>query len=254
MKRIFFYLSLLLSITTHGQVGIGTATPNSSAQLEVASTNKGFLPPRVALTATNGAGPITSPATGLLVYNTATAGSSPNNVAPGYYYNSGTTASPFWTSLDNGSTPTYIYTKKYTTQLIPSGTSTTVTDWGNYTVLNASEWNASTGVFTATKAGYYFISASITYAQSTTSSIGTEFNLQVAKYSSGVESYIATAWFFAETTSATFKPTGTAVGMVQLNVGDQLYIRAYQNSGSTQSTYSSGNNFIIQELPIKIQR
>lgn len=254
MQRIFFYIALILSIATQAQVGIGTATPNISAQLEVSSTNKGFLPPRVALTATNAAGPITSPATGLLVYNTATAGLSPNNVTPGYYYNSGSAASPIWTSLDNGSTPTYIYAKKSTTQSISSGTPTTVTDWSNYTVLNASEWNATTGVFTATKAGYYFISAAITYSQNTTSSIGNEFNLQVSKYSSGVESYVATAWFFAETTSSSFKPTGTTNGLVQLNVGDQLYIKAYQNSGSNQTIYTSGNTFIIQELPIKIQR
>jgi len=83
-----------------GSVGIGaTTTPDASAQLDVNSTSKGFLPPRVALTATNAAGPITSPATGLLVYNTATAGTSPNNVSPGYYYNSGTAASPVWSAV-----------------------------------------------------------------------------------------------------------------------------------------------------------
>ncbi|MBL0359227.1 MAG: DNRLRE domain-containing protein [Chitinophagaceae bacterium] len=67
-------------------VGIGTSTPDSSAQLDVSATNKGFLPPRVALTAINNAIPVTSPATGLLVFNTATSGSTPNNVKPGYYY------------------------------------------------------------------------------------------------------------------------------------------------------------------------
>ncbi|HMY43376.1 MAG TPA: hypothetical protein PKJ74_09435 [Chitinophagales bacterium] len=42
--------------------------------------------PNVALTATNAAAPVASPATSLLVYNTATAGTAPNNVTPGYYY------------------------------------------------------------------------------------------------------------------------------------------------------------------------
>jgi hypothetical protein len=72
------------------QVGIGTSIPNASAQLDVTSTTKGFLPPRVALTATNSTTPVTSPASGLLVYNTATAGTSPNNVTPGLYYYDGT--------------------------------------------------------------------------------------------------------------------------------------------------------------------
>ncbi len=83
-----------------GTVGVGASSSlNASAQLDVNSSNKGFLPPRVALSSTTSASPITSPATGLLVYNTATSGSSPNNVVPGYYYNSGTTSSPAWKRL-----------------------------------------------------------------------------------------------------------------------------------------------------------
>ncbi|MCF8465754.1 MAG: hypothetical protein K9G41_12980 [Flavobacteriales bacterium] len=39
----------------------------------------------MALTATNAVGPIATPANGLMVYNTATAGVAPNNVTPGYY-------------------------------------------------------------------------------------------------------------------------------------------------------------------------
>mgnify|MGYP006911039213 FL=1 len=71
------------------QTGIGTATPNASAKLEVYATNKGFLPPRVSLTGSTDVSTIASPATGLLIYNTATAGTSPNNVVPGFYYYDG---------------------------------------------------------------------------------------------------------------------------------------------------------------------
>lgn len=103
MAMIRFTLLILLGVAltnpSRAQVGIGTTNPNASAQLDVNSSNKGFLPPRVALTSMDAAGPITSPATGLLVYNTATAGTSPNNVVPGYYYNSGTEASPSWKRL-----------------------------------------------------------------------------------------------------------------------------------------------------------
>lgn len=69
-------------------VGINStgSTPDASAMLDISATNKGLLIPRVALTSTNTAGPITSPTTSLLVYNTATAGTVPNNVIPGYYY------------------------------------------------------------------------------------------------------------------------------------------------------------------------
>ncbi|PJB15905.1 MAG: hypothetical protein CO118_01785 [Flavobacteriales bacterium CG_4_9_14_3_um_filter_32_8] len=80
---------LLATISLNAQnIGINAtgAVPAASAGLDVDFTNKGFLAPRVALTALNAAGPIAAPATSLLVYNTATAGVSPNNVTPGYYY------------------------------------------------------------------------------------------------------------------------------------------------------------------------
>jgi len=75
-------------LSTAQSVGISSAviTPDASSMLEIQATNKGLLIPRVALTATNAAGPITSPATSLMVYNNATAGTAPNNVTPGYYY------------------------------------------------------------------------------------------------------------------------------------------------------------------------
>jgi hypothetical protein len=81
--------------------------------LDIVSTDKGLLIPRVALTTLNAAGPITTPLTSLLVYNTATAGVSPNNVIPGYYYWDGTkwvafagSGSKNWALLGNaGTTP-----------------------------------------------------------------------------------------------------------------------------------------------------
>ncbi len=80
---------LLSPLMVAAQVGIGTTSPDASAKLQVDATTQGLLPPRVSLTATNATTPVTSPATGLLVYNIATAGTSPNNVTPGYYYYSG---------------------------------------------------------------------------------------------------------------------------------------------------------------------
>jgi len=76
-----FYLS---PFTCYAQVAINTtgANPDASAGLDVSFTNKGLLIPRVALTQTTSASPITSPATSLMVYNTATV----NDVTPGYYY------------------------------------------------------------------------------------------------------------------------------------------------------------------------
>jgi hypothetical protein len=94
MKRSPFLIAILLLVTNvlFAQVSINTtgAPPDASAGLDVSFTNKGFLPPRVALTAINSALPVTAPAVGLLVYNTAVAGTSPNNVTAGYYCWNGT--------------------------------------------------------------------------------------------------------------------------------------------------------------------
>ena len=52
----------------NAQVGIGTTSPDPSAQLELQSTEKGFLPPR--LTNAQRDDNIVNPAEGLLIYNT----------------------------------------------------------------------------------------------------------------------------------------------------------------------------------------
>lgn len=61
-------------VTSIGSVGIGTTTPDNSAKLDVTATNKGALLPRIPLTSATDQTTIPSPAIGLLVYNTGTAG------------------------------------------------------------------------------------------------------------------------------------------------------------------------------------
>ncbi|MBV5281082.1 MAG: hypothetical protein JZU53_01475 [Paludibacter sp.] len=78
---LFFLISSLA--TTFAQQGFGTNTPDPSAVVDMTATNKGVLIPRVALTATTAAAPITAPAQGLMVYNTTT---TVPGLPPGYYY------------------------------------------------------------------------------------------------------------------------------------------------------------------------
>jgi hypothetical protein len=58
-----------LRITSAGDVGIGTTSPNAAARLDVTSTTSGFLPPRMTTTQRDAIG---SPPNGLLLYNTTT--------------------------------------------------------------------------------------------------------------------------------------------------------------------------------------
>jgi len=70
MKKIvtFFSLFLLAGISVFAQMGINAdnSAPDNSAMLDVKSTSKGFLPPRMTTTQRD---LISSPATGLTIYN-----------------------------------------------------------------------------------------------------------------------------------------------------------------------------------------
>src|ERR1051326_4946719 len=76
--------------TTTDPVVIGSSTPAASAVLDVQSTTKGVLDPRVTTTQRNA---IASPATSLRVFNTTT-----NQ----FEFNSGSPASPVWSPLASG--------------------------------------------------------------------------------------------------------------------------------------------------------
>jgi hypothetical protein len=95
MKSILITFSILLltNFVFSQNVGIGIATPDASAKLHVSSTSSGLLIPNVTLTDVSVAAPITSPATGLLVWNTNV--SVTGGTGSGYYYWNGVS----WTKL-----------------------------------------------------------------------------------------------------------------------------------------------------------
>lgn len=100
-KKMLVFTALLFSgfhtlrIQAQGlSVNTSGASAHASAMLDVSSSNKGILIPRIALTGVNDNATIPGPATGLLIYNLTLAG----ELTPGYYYWNGTA----WTRLLNG--------------------------------------------------------------------------------------------------------------------------------------------------------
>ena len=93
MKKIstlFFFVLIVFIAKAQQNVGIGTTSPHASAALDISSSNKGLLAPRVTM-----ANRPSSPATGLLIYQT--------DNTPGYYYFDGSS----WVRLSiNGITGT----------------------------------------------------------------------------------------------------------------------------------------------------
>lgn len=70
MKQKFILLSALAGLactTARAQVGIGTATPNTTSALDIQSTTRGLLIPRMTATQRTA---ISTPAQGLMVYQT----------------------------------------------------------------------------------------------------------------------------------------------------------------------------------------
>lgn len=158
----------LAFFTGNAQTGIGTTTPSPSAKLEVASSNQGFLPPRIALTATNAASPVTSPATGLLVYNTATTGTPPNNVAPGYYY---------W----NGSAWVAVLSTITTSSISGNGTTTTLTNFG----AEVNTQSGTTYTLTATDNGKIISCTSNSAVTITVPALTSGFNCLIVQRGTG---------------------------------------------------------------------
>lgn len=89
MKKLLVILAVIItfSLSVNAQVGVGIASPDGSAMLDVTSTTKGLLTPR--MTATQ-RGAISNPATGLIVYQT--------DGITGFYYYTGIA----WKVLING--------------------------------------------------------------------------------------------------------------------------------------------------------
>ncbi|MBL7746369.1 MAG: hypothetical protein JNM19_02980, partial [Chitinophagaceae bacterium] len=94
MKKNLFHsiiisAALITSISVQAQnVGIGTTTPAFSAALDISSTDKGLLIPRLSAAQKLA---IDTPVIGLLIYQT--------DAAPGFYFYNGTG----WTNISNGS-------------------------------------------------------------------------------------------------------------------------------------------------------
>jgi hypothetical protein len=113
MNKIIIVLGLfLISGMSLGQVKIGAnaTTVNPNSLLELESSTKGVLMPRLALTSTTSFAPLTAHVAGMTVYNTTNNA----NVTPGLYYNDGTA----WVKIATPPAPISVVTVTSSSYLI----------------------------------------------------------------------------------------------------------------------------------------
>jgi hypothetical protein len=147
-----------------------------------------------------------------------------------------------------GSQATYLTVSKNSVTQSITSTAARLTNWDTpVTNINAGEWNSTTGIFTATKAGVYQVAASI---QLGNTAVTTASSLGCLIYKNS--SYAVASIAVSPVSASIFPPPAACTGIVSLAIGDTISI--FGNSVSTGNTHTFGNNLTIQELPTKLQR
>jgi hypothetical protein len=198
---IKFFTVVFIQLTvshSFAQTGIGTTTPNASAKLEIASTDKGLLIPRMTKTQRE-AITLSSAANGLMVYQT-------DDLA-GFYVNTSTTTTVAWTRVNSNWTR--------------SGTDISYTSGNVSTTGNLTGGNTST----STISGFGANVATISGAYSLTASDNGKI----------IQSTSASA---ITVTIPTGLPTGFNCTIVQMGAGQITFSGTYVNRGGFTKTAS----------------
>ncbi|WP_414847221.1 hypothetical protein [Chryseobacterium sp. IT-36CA2] len=173
MKKSYILLLLIITQTIYAQVAIGKTTVNSSAALDVASTTKGVLLPRVdIIDVLSNTSPVNNPSDGLVVYNKG------NSISPGVYI----WKNNMWNLLsDTYNLVSYMMLQRTTDYTIlgslANGTYKNFNDAAFTVVSNdiGASYNTSTGVVTLPGNSGYLINVCLnvrTALENTTGGIG----------------------------------------------------------------------------------
>lgn len=197
MKKDILSVSLLVAVfflsTTNlvAQVGIGTNSPHTQAVLDVSSTSKAFILPRLSTSQRDLS--ITSPVAGMLIYNTTT------GKFQGY---AGSGASATISSSSASGTGTYVsndYRVAQTFQVSQSTSSFTVSFWVEQLYNSFTTGDVTFEVYQGTPGG----STTLLNTQTTTVTSTGQKTMTIT----GVSLSTATTYFFLIKPTTTF-PTG----------------------------------------------
>ena len=156
-------ITLLATSAAYAQnnVGINTTAPDPSAALDITSTDKGVLIPRMIQTQRDA---ITNPAPALMIYQT--------DGTKGFYYNSGAAAAPVWSAVGGSGSAgasfelwvtktaaeaqTMLFGTNYT---LPNAITFSNTNSPNALLTGGNTWDGAAGKFTCgtTGVGLYWV-------------------------------------------------------------------------------------------------
>lgn len=218
MKNFLLFAGLLFICTAQAQVGIGTTSPEASSILDITSTTKGLLIPRMTQSDRTA---IASPVAGLMVYQT--------DAPAGFYYHNGTT----WNTV-GGSTATLHFNGTVSSSVPFAGGSISVVNYNSAVTNVGTQMNTANGSFTAAATGVYNISASGHFSGGGARFLIIRVNsIDVFTGSSGVGNAAFPASY------GTTASTASVSAMYPLTAGDIVQIVLVNNSTAT-SNYPTG--------------
>ncbi|WP_420154846.1 hypothetical protein [Siphonobacter sp.] len=218
MKIFTALVFCLIANTAFSQIGIGTQTPHPSAQLEVNSTNKGILIPRVTQANRPGSPGQPEAVNGLMIYQT--------DVDPGFYTFNGSA----WDKMVSKSeipSSTYFYgVNGYTRYFVLEPI---VPKMMNFPAINSSadfEVNEDKTIFTVKKAGNYLVNF---YISAKSESLENRYGYQAALF---VDPY-PSSQAYVRSSDLDYKVQSTSI--IRLKEGDKvgLYVAQYNQQTIT---------------------
>lgn len=204
--------SIKMTILPEGNVGIGTEVPNASAILDLSSSSKGFLAPRMTTAQRDS---ISSPAQGLFIFNTTTD-------TLNYFDGSS------WNAINELPTSAFAVYDGSTLN-IPAGTCTIV-PFASESFDKNDEF--SSGRFKPKQAGYYHLSSSIRYHGGITT--GTQIGVRIVKNGNFAGANAIPNFQGYGTANSSTSPSVHASGVMYFNgTTDYVEVCGLHNSAST---------------------
>ena len=225
MKKVIISIVLVsvFAIKATAQTGIGTTIPDASAKLDISSTSKGFLVPRITSTQRTA---ISLPANGLMFYK--------KDGVIGFYVNTGTSASPTWLRLNtdwtkSGNDISFTTGNISTTGNLTGGNTASSTLSGFAANINSITTGTTYSLAATDNGKIININVSAAFTLTVPSSLPVGFNCTIVQYGAG-QITLATSGTTLKNRSSYTKSAGQFSIITIINMGSETYITSGEMS------------------------